>query len=75
MLDNKQYTQKPQGNEVGKIQNRLKATDITIQELAHKLIRGQSFKPSFLLGRKEKDWVSQQLFALDFDENTTIQQN
>lgn len=73
MLDTTQYTQKPQGNEVGKIQNRLKPVNITIPKLAQYLIAGCSFKPAFLNGKKEKDWISQQIFCLDFDENTTIQ--
>ena len=74
MLDRTYYNNKPQGKEIGGIQNRLKATDITIKDLANELIRGSSFRPSFLNGKKEKDWINQQIFALDFDEDTTIQE-
>ncbi|HSH50522.1 MAG TPA: hypothetical protein VK982_02255, partial [Bacteroidales bacterium] len=74
MLDKTYYNRKPQGKEIGAIQNRLKATDITIKELSKELIRGSSFRPSFLVGLKEIDWTSQQVFALDFDNNTTIEE-
>jgi hypothetical protein len=76
MLDNKQYTVKPIGKEIGSITNRLikSSIEIDIKDLAESLTRGQTFKPSFLNGKKETDWISQQLFALDFDENTTIEE-
>jgi hypothetical protein len=72
MVDKTYYNNKPTGAEVGAIQNRLKATDITIKDLAKELIEGASFRPSFLMGKKETDWISQQIFALDFDNGTTI---
>lgn len=76
MLDNKQYTVKPEGKEIGVITNRLvkSSIEIDIKDLAESLTRGQTFKPSFLNGKKETNWISQQLFALDFDENTTIEE-
>lgn len=75
MIDNKQYNNKPSGAEIGLITNRLvnSKTEIEIKDLAEKLTRGQTFKPSFLIGKSEADWQGQQLFALDFDENTTIE--
>ena len=72
MIDKVYYKDKPQGKEIGLIQNRLRAIDITIEDLAKELIGGASFRPSFLLGKKENGWSSQQVFALDFDNNTTI---
>ena len=75
MLDNVQYKDKPQGIEIAKITNRLEKAqvEVEIKELANRLVRGQTFKPSFLMGKKETDWKEQQLFALDFDKNTTIE--
>lgn len=75
MLDKTQYSNKPQGIEIAKITNRLEheQIEIDIKELADHLIHGCTFKPSFLNGKKESDWVSQQLFALDFDEGTNIE--
>ena len=75
MLDSKSYLVKPQGKEIGAITNRLEKSqvEISIKNLADKLIKGVTFKPSLLNGKKETDWVQSQLFALDFDENTTIE--
>lgn len=42
--------------------------------MANGLSHGATFKPALLNGRKSVDWVSQQLFALDFDHETTIQE-
>lgn len=72
MIDKVYYKEKPHGKEIGSIQNRLRAIDITIEDLAKELIEGASFRPSLLLSKKENDWSSQQIFALDFDEDTTI---
>jgi len=72
MLDKKTFTKKPSGLEAGGVQNRLSQTEIEIEELANLLCNGATFKPTYLNGTKSKDWVSQQIFALDFDEGTTI---
>lgn len=76
MLDNIEYNSKPKGTEIGKIQNRLEVSqkEISVEELAYKLSSGCTFKPAFLNGRKTSDWLQQQVFALDFDENTTIEE-
>lgn len=73
MLDNKEYTNKPNGYETGGIQKRLKAVKININELSIKLSKGCTFKPALLNSTKSTGWVSQQLFALDFDGGTTIE--
>ena len=72
MVDKTYYNNKPTGAEVGAIQNRLKATDITIKDLAKELVVGCSFRPAFLNGKSNDDWISQQIIALDFDKDTTI---
>jgi len=72
MLDKKTFTKKPSGAESGGIQKRMSQTEIKIEELANLLCNGATFKPALLNGTKSKDWVSQQIFALDFDEGTTI---
>jgi len=75
MLDSKEYQNKPLGKEIGVITNRLvnASIEIEVEELANKLVKGCTFKPSNLIGKKETDWVSESLFALDFDENTNIE--
>jgi hypothetical protein len=73
MLDKKTFINKPNGYETGGIQKRLSQTEIEIEELANLLSNGATFKPALLNGTKSKDWISQQIFALDFDDGTTIQ--
>jgi len=72
MFDKKTFTTKPNGKESGGIQNRLSQTEIEIEELANLLSNGATFKPAYLNGTKNTDWSSQQIFALDFDDGTTI---
>jgi len=73
MYYEKQYNSKPDSNETKKIQKLLHKTEIDIKELAFGLSHGATFKPALLNGTKSIDWTQQQLFALDFDHNTTIQ--
>lgn len=72
MFYEKQYTYKPIGSEIGMIQNSLKQTEIDIEDLALALSKGSTFKPALLSGTTSASFISQQLFALDFDEGTTI---
>ena len=72
MFDNTKYSNKPDINEVKKLQNRLQQTEIEINDLANNLAQGCTFKPAYLNGRTSNDFVSQQLFALDFDNNSDI---
>ena len=73
MFDNTKYSNKPDINEVKKLQNRLRQTEIEIKDLANNLAQGCTFKPAYLNGRTSNDFISQQLFALDFDNNSDIQ--
>ena len=73
MYFNKCYKEKPTGaGEIVLIQKSLKQTEISLSELAEGLAKGCTFKPAYLKGTKSSDWSQQQLFALDFDEGTTI---
>ncbi|MFU0833777.1 MAG: DNA primase [Oscillospiraceae bacterium] len=74
MYYRKEFKNKPNGYEIAEIQNKLDKTQIEIKELAEGLSHGATFKPALLNGRKSSDWISQQLFALDFDHDTTIQE-
>ena len=73
MLDKKTFERKPNNYETGGIQKRLIQTEVEIKELAEKLGNGATFKPAFLGGTKSNSWINQQIFALDFDGETTIQ--
>ena len=74
MYYNKKFANKPQGYEIAEVQNNLIKTDISIENLANGLSHGTTFKPALLNGRKSSDWTQQQLFALDFDHDTTIEE-
>lgn len=76
MLDKKNFEVKPQGKEIGAITNRISklCQEIELSELAKCMSNGCTFRPSVLNGSKEQDWIQQQLFGLDFDENTTIEE-
>ena len=74
MYYNKKFANKPQGYEIAEVQNNLIKTDISIENLANGLSHGATFKPALLNGRKSSDWTQQQLFALDFDHDTTIEE-
>ena len=73
MVYKKTFSKKPNGDESKGIQFRLTQTEIEIEELANLLSNGATFKPALLKGRKSIDWISQQIFALDFDKDTTIE--
>ena len=70
----KRYESKPLGFEIASVQKNLSKTEISIEDLAQGLSHGATFKPAYLNGKKTTDWIEQQLFALDFDEGTTIQE-
>lgn len=73
MYFNHRFNEKPQGKQCGWVQKSLTQTDITIENLAEALVNGASFKPGVLQGgMKADDWTQQQLFGLDFDDGTRI---
>ncbi len=74
-FSNIRYENKPsESGDIGKVQKDLRATNITIEYLADALVNGASFRAGVLYGRKADDWKQQQLFGLDFDHNTTIEE-
>lgn len=74
MLSGIKNTVKPSGSEIGRIQNSfIPYNNITLNDLKVLIENGITFKPATLSGRKNKDFVSQQLFAMDFDSGITIE--
>lgn len=73
MFYNKKYDRKPQGKEIGVIQNRLTKTTMSLEELANNMANGCTLKCTYMNGTKNTDFVSQQLFGLDFDHGLTIE--
>lgn len=86
MLNEKTFTKKPNGFEIVKFQGyTTKGTgeyhpptvipvEIDIKDLAIGLCNGMTCKPALLSGSKSEDWIQQQVFMLDFDHDTTIQE-
>ena len=75
MLFEHKFSEKPQRSEVGWVQTNIKETDISIEDLANELIQGASFKPAVLVGgNRAENWFQQQLFVLDFDGGTEIEE-
>lgn len=73
----KHHTKKPDSSETANIQkyNKLVATDLDIKTLAEGLAQGATFRPALLKGNKKSDWLSQQIFALDFDDDIEFREN
>ncbi|MCR8659308.1 hypothetical protein [Paenibacillus endoradicis] len=82
LLDTQTYTQKPQGSEIGKINNRIAdcEREITLDELAIEITKGKTFVPATLKQisgerkRQKRNWQSQQIIALDIDEGLSLEE-
>ena len=72
MYFSKKYNSKPDGKEVAVIQNSLKPVDMDIRDLAAGLAQGCTFRPAVLKGKTKDSFQFQELFAVDFDHNSTI---
>lgn len=69
------FKEKPQGKQCGWVQKSLSQVNISIDNLADALVHGASFKPGVLQGgNKAENWIEQQLFGLDFDDGTRIEE-
>ena len=75
ILDSTRFKEKPQGWQTGQMVKEMNKditkfqVDISLEELANSLVKGCSFKPALLNGSTGVTWVSQQLWALDFDND------
>ncbi|PKG44455.1 MULTISPECIES: hypothetical protein [unclassified Planococcus (in: firmicutes)] len=82
MLDVKEFMKKPEGGEVGNINNRIikYPVDISLKELAKNIAKGKAFTPAYFqenegaVKRQKSYWHSQQVVALDFDEGVTLEE-
>ena len=69
------FQEKPQGKQCGWVQKNLAQVNIELENLADALVHGASFKPGVLVGgNKAESWYQQQLFGLDFDDGTQIEE-
>ena len=72
MYYSKRYSEKPKGSETAEIQCSLKETEIEIRDLAKGLASGATFRPAVLSGRTKDTFQRQEIFGIDFDHGTTI---
>ena len=70
-LDKVQFTRKPNNPETGALMNRLAfcQASITVDELAQAVEHGQSFTIGLKAGTKGDTWQSQQILAVDVDND------
>ena len=74
MMDKHHYQKKPEGYEVGRIQNSLTATMLTVEQFANELTCGATARPGVLVGgRSAECWQCQQVFMVDIDEGATLE--
>lgn len=73
-FDKKRHSEKPTGNEIGKINNRLYTKSIAYDKLAYEVGEcGCTFSPAIYNGnRRKENFIGQQLIALDFDNGVTF---
>ena len=70
-IDPKGYDEKPSGKEIGGIKSRLQKDNspslVTLEELVRKIENGHAISPGIMGGMSAKDWMEQQLFLVDID--------
>ena len=73
-FDKKRHAEKPTGNEIGKINNRLYKESIAYDKLAYEVGKyGCTFSPAIYNGKRRKEnFICQQLIALDFDNSVAF---
>lgn len=70
-IDSVAYEKKPDKKQIGAIQKRIGGCkrSVTVEEFIEEIENGTSFKAAALNGNKNADWESQQVFALDIDND------
>lgn len=73
-FDKKRHSEKPTGNEIGKINNQLYTQSIAYDKLAYEVGEcGCTFSPAIYNGKRRKEkFIGQQLIALDFDNGVAF---
>ena len=71
MFDNTLYAEKPKGEEIGKIKNRIETQlaiqEYTLENFISNFAKGITIIPAGIKGNAEANWKEQQVFLLDFD--------
>ena len=72
MVNLYRYGEKPSDAEITKLQKKLRRKGMYLKEIAEALVQGASMRCGILEGGiKAENWVSQQLFALNFNGGRT----
>lgn len=74
-IDKIGYKEKPTRDDIAIIKNRLQGhsppVEVTLKELVDALQKGKAVSPTVMKGTKAKDFVEQQVFMVDIDNNIT----
>lgn len=74
-LDTIGYKEKPTNDDMAIIKNRVQRdsppVEVTVKELIKAIQEGKAVSPSVMKGTKAKDFVEQQVFPIDIDNNIT----
>lgn len=63
------WDKKPTGVEAGKMRHNFKRTEVELDELVQIISKGRTFIPAVLDDTKSNGFISQQIFAVDFDND------
>ncbi len=74
MKHSERFKDKPTHEEAAYIQMNIRKAVVSIDELIEHLTNGGTIKPASLSGRTSDTWLSQQIYLLDFDHGTTIEE-
>lgn len=74
MLNILENNLKPSNQTIGNIQNGFIPINPNIDQFVGCISKGMTFKPAFMDGTKNSDWINHQMFCLDFDNGTQIEE-
>ena len=72
MLNSSRFNVKPNSSEAGRIKKNLITYNTSISSLKSKIIKGHTFCPAIIASTNSESFIEQQVFALDFDKDTSI---
>lgn len=70
-LDSIGFDKKPSADEIKQVRNRLVTTELTLEEIVEAIEQGKTICPAVLNGTRSTDFVEQQLFLVDVDNEQT----
>jgi len=70
-IDPKGFKEKPRSEDICLIRNRLQTVELTLDEIIEAIEQGKTICPAVLNGTRSTDFVEQQLFLVDVDNDQT----